>query len=247
MQSLETPSWLLPVKNSIDVYRRLGWKLVPVPKGSKAPKHKDWNLNENCIVPDNWHGNLGLALAYSNIVSIDIDNWLKAAVWLKERGIDLQESYTAPNAVTIVSGKQGHGKLLYKLPKDIEPLVHQKINDDGECILEFRCATQEGKTLQDLIPSSIHPQTLMPYQWGSNNDLYAYLQSMPELPASILNVWKSLTNYVNPTTQIPEIHHDWKVIEEALLHIPADCSRDDWVGVGMALHQASEISLSTTL
>jgi len=242
MQSNEIPSWLLPVENNIDVYRRLGWKLVRVPKGSKSPNHKEWNLIENCIVPDKWQGNIGLALAYSTIVSIDIDNWLKATVWLKERGIALQKVYTAPNAVTITSGKQGHGKLLYKLPEGIKPLESQKINDDRECILEFRCATKEGKTVQDLIYPSTHPETKQPYQWGvpEGGDLYDYLNGMPELPTSLLTVWNELMGHQNSIqTATPSINHDWQEVEQAIAVIPAICSRDDWIKTGMALHHAS--------
>lgn len=245
MQSFEAPSWLLPTENEIEVYQRLGWKLIPVPKGSKAPVHKGWNRLENCQLPENWEGNIGLALAYSGIVSIDIDHWLKATQWLKQRGIDLQELYISPDAVTIISGKEGHGKILYKLPEGIEPLESQVINDNSrQCILEFRSTTQEGKTVQDLVFPSTHPETQKPYQWGlpEGGDLYDYLNGMPELPTSLLTIWNELIGDRVPACKptANRLDTNWQEIEQALGFISADCTRDVWVRIGMALHNYAD-------
>ena len=33
-------------------------------------------------------------------------------------------------------------------------------------VLEFRCGTADGLTVQDVLPPSMHPDTGMPYRWG---------------------------------------------------------------------------------
>ncbi len=235
------PEWLMPIKETpIDTYTRLGWKLIPVPAGTKGPRKAGWNRIENCYLPNDWSGNIGLALAYSGIVSIDIDHWLKAARWLADRGIDLDVLYQAPGAVKIDSGRQGRGKLLYRLPEGMQPLASEKITDDRECILEFRCATSNSLTVQDVLPPSIHPETQQPYQWVKPDhvDLFDYLAGMPTLPDDLLKVWQDRTAPREPVAANPDLSADWGQVQEALGYISADCSRDDWIRVGMGLHDA---------
>lgn len=235
------PDRLVPVNESpINTYARLDWKLIPVPAGTKGSRKAGWNRIENCHMPDNWSGNVGLALAYSGIVSLDIDHWLKAARWLADRGIDLDVLYQAPGAVKINSGKQGRGKLLYKLPEGLSPLVSQKITIDRECILEFRCATSNGLTVQDLIVPSIHPETQQPYRWlkPDHVDLFEWLNGMQEIPADLLKVWQDRASPREPVIANPDLSADWEQVKEALGYISADCSRDEWIRVGMGLHDA---------
>lgn len=53
-------------------------------------------------------------------------------------------------------------------------------------VLEFRCGTREGLTVQDTLPPSIHPDTGRPYRWGGKGDWRA----IPEIPAALLAVWQ---------------------------------------------------------
>jgi|GEM_PF-2438055 len=240
--TIETlPDWLQPVNEStIVTYALLGWKLIPVPPGTKGPRKAGWNRAENCYLPDNWTGNVGLALAYSGVVSIDIDHWLKAARWLVDRGIDMDALYQAPGAVKIDSGKPGHGKLLYRLPEGSQPLVSQKIIIDRECILEFRCATSNGLTVQDLVYPSIHPETQQPYRWVKPDhiELFDWLNAMPTLPDDLLKVWQDLAAPREPVITNSDLSADWQQVKEALGCISPDCSRDEWIRVGMGLHDA---------
>ena len=241
MTSKTLPDWLVPVNETpIDTYARLGWKLIPVPAGTKGPRTPGWNKRENCYLSGNWQGNVGLALAYSGVVSIDIDNRQEAARWLADRGIDLDVLYQAPGAVRIDSGKACRGKLLYKLPEGSQPLVSEKITIDRECILEFRCGTASGLTVQDLIFPSIHPETQQPYQWvrPGHVDLFDWLNAMPTLPDDLLRVWQDRTAPREPVITNPDLSADWDQVQEALNCIPPDCSRDEWIRVGMGLHDA---------
>lgn len=238
------PTWLQPAPETpLEVFKQLGWFLVPLPEKSKAPAHPAWNLIDNCSVPDNWRGNVGLALAYSGIVSIDIDHWLKALQWLNRQGIGLERLYNEPQAIVLESGKKGHGKIFYQLPDGVQALPTQQIKIDGECILEFRCATQDGKTVQDVI-HGIHPETGKAYRWRipEGFDLLTYLQQMKPLPDALLQLWQSRLSAEEPK----QLEHNdadisWKEIEAALECISPDCSRDEWIKVGMALHLAGSV------
>lgn len=233
----------------IETYCALGWHLVPIPSGSKAPTSQGWNLRENCITdpaafPDGT--NVGLAHAYSGTCSLDIDNWLLASQWLSDRGVGLSELLTAPGAVTIASGRPGRAKALYRLPEGLGPLLTKKILVDGKTALELRCATGDGKTVQDVLPPSSHPDTGQPYCWGlpDGGSLGDYLRGMPELPASLLAIWRE---QIEPNRGIAKTDitasdgaADWGMIESALYAIPPDCSREEWLRVGMALHHDGE-------
>lgn len=241
------PSWLaLPGPGS--TYQKRGWALIPIPPGKKRPAHKDWNLPNNCHLPEGWQGNIGLAHAYCQepTCAIDIDNWLKASKWLDEHGIDLQALYNASGAVVIESGKSGHGKVIYRLPDGCEPLETKQIVDDaGQTILEFRCATAGGKTVQDVIHGT-HPETGKPYQWrlAEGESLDSKLENMPRLPTELLDVWQQLIERARtiPATAETTRHADWRNIESALECVSPDCSRDEWIRIGMSLHAADAAS-----
>jgi len=230
----------LPI--SFDSYIRHGWKLVAIPQGSKGPKAAGWNKQENALtdstqIPAGY--GVGLAHAYSGTCAIDIDNWDAASTALKEHGIDLNLLYGALDAVTIESGRQGHGKLLYRMPFGLT-LPTKKINytsSDGskQVAYELRCATSGGLTTQDVLPPTIHPMTMQPYQWGGKGKW----TNLPELPLPLLALWQDLTRIDSePTITTDTIPASWDDIRAALSHIPADCTREAWLTCLMALHHA---------
>ena len=180
-------------------YVSAGWSLVPIARGSKGPRHTGWNERPQCIEDDSRagkvRGGIGLAHAYSGTCCIDLDDLAASAWWLfDEHGIDVPAMLNAPDAVQIRSGRENRGKLLYRLPPNVEPLITVKV---PECGLELRCATRDGKTVQDVLPPTIHPTTLMPYQWGGAGDWH----NLPELPDDILTVWQTLESGVEPARE----------------------------------------------
>ena len=171
-------------------YVNAGWSLVPIAKGSKGPRHMGWNLPAQCIDDDKRAnkicGGIGLAHLYSGTCCIDLDNLEQSRWWLfDEHSIDIDALLNAPDAVQIGSGRANRGKLLYRLPEGINTLVSVNV---AECGLEMRCATRDGKTVQDVLPPTIHPGTQRPYTWAGAGDW----QSLPTLPAEILVVWQAL-------------------------------------------------------
>ena len=223
---------------SVDAYIRHGWSLVPIPANTKGPRTPGWNLKENALksqgdLPQGY--GIGLAHAYSGTMALDIDNWTVTTSLLAEHGIDLQSLYDAPDAVVIHSGKAGHGKLLYQMPFGAA-LPSKKILHSGITAYELRCATVNGLTVQDVLPPSIHPETLQPYRWAGRG----HWSRMPMIPQPLLDLWSGMLAQDKERTIATDgsIDASWEEIRQALEAVPADCSRDEWVSIGMALHWA---------
>jgi putative DNA primase/helicase len=227
-----------------------GLALVPIPHGEKGPRLPDWNTSQNCITDTSKSfllegGNIGLAHAFCKptpTCAIDIDNYRLAKTWLAAHGVDLGLLLNSEDATIIWSGKKHSLKLLYCLPFGIPALESKKINgSDGKSILEFRCATKDGKTVQDVLPPSVHPDGHQ-YQWvGSTDPL-----PLPEIPAAVYALWKLLI--VNGTRVAQrrdpqgfvkrsrdETPRQVATLRAALKHISADCSYEMWRNVVWAL------------
>lgn len=232
------PAPVLQHPGTIDAYIRHGWSLTPIPPGSKGPKTQGWNVKTNALrsqadLPMGW--GIGLCHAYSGTMALDIDQWDKAHELLHPHGIDLNALYHAPDAVIIASGRPGRGKLIYTMPFGLA-LPSKKISADRQAIYELRCATADGLTVQDVLPPSIHPMTQQPYQWAGGGNW----TRVPPIPEPLLALWQGMLEKdktSNITTDTP-VNTSWDEIRAALYTISPDCSRDEWVTCGMALHYA---------
>ena len=221
---------------------RAGFALVPIPAGQKRPTTKGWNLRENVITSEDGAehltGNIGLAHAYCSpaTMALDIDELSGAMNWLAGHGIDLGKLLNAVDSVQIVSGRAGRAKLLYRLPAGVGPIqsytLKEKMDSGASLtVLEFRCATRDGLTVQDVLPPSIHPETGLPYRWGGKGDW----RDIPEIPQTLLTVWQqelaaretgrarrkgrlSLFGGVDDTPR------QRATLQAQLQHISADCS-----------------------
>lgn len=216
----------------INDYITHGWSLVPIPPGTKGPRLAGWNTRGGALrsttqlLPE-W--GVGLAHAYSGTMAFDIDSWELT----RNHGIDLEALYSAPDAVTIESGKPGHGKLIYRMPFGLT-LPSKKISIDRKTAFEFRCATAEGLTVQDILPPSIHPDTRKPYQWSGKG----HWTRLPIIPTHLLGIWQDLLSKDRVTITVDGVDASWDDIQDALRTISPDCTRDEWISVGMALHWA---------
>lgn len=220
-----------------------GWSIVPIPSGVKGPNHSGWNTRAAALASESalpiGYG-VGLAHAYSGTMALDIDDWERT----KARGIDVDALYAAPDSVTILSGKAGRGKLLYKMPMGLR-LPTKKFQDELRRdsnnriirlnVFELRCGTIDDLTVQDVLPPSIHPETKQPYQWGGNG----HWSRLPILPSFLLDYWMASLKDARPVT-VEGIDSSWDEISEALAHINPDCSREDWIHAGMAIKYAGE-------
>jgi hypothetical protein len=124
------------MENPID-YVAAGWALIKIPKGQKGPDTKRWNEAANAITDQErageLTGNIGVAHAYCSpfpTMALDLDDMERASAWLAARGIDVVELLDADDAVQIVSGRLGRGKLLYRLPAGLAPIESLTIKEE---------------------------------------------------------------------------------------------------------------------
>jgi len=168
----------------------LGWSLVAIPAGSKAPKSPGWQKHGISAPIDalaywtaNPEHNVGLLHAASGTVALDVDNvdWTRIIF----DGLGLDYDAVMGSGPRIV-GRSDRGKVLFKAPNNIE-LSRRAISwprPDGkgsETVIEFRAGA-----VQDVLPPSIHPDTGNPYTWAGRS----IWDGLPELPAQILTIWK---------------------------------------------------------
>lgn len=219
-------------------YCRAGWYLIEIPPGRKGPVIDRWQHKDMCISdPDvaEWmHGNVGLAHAYSQTCALDIDQLEPAAEWFKGRGIDLAALLNAPDAVMIES-RPGRSKLLYRVSK---PLPSFKITDGKRAIFELRCGSGNGLTVQDVLPPSIHPDTGKPYAWKYNS-AGSHWSKLPPLPPALAALWATFIRPA-PAKQTPRTTDaapaSIEKLRATLSLWDPDCSYDEWIMIGMALH-----------
>ena len=225
-----------------------GWTLVPIQPGSKGPRARGWNRKQNCITdPDHHMLSAGLAHAYSGTCALDVDDYPAAAAWLAERGVSLDELFLQKDSVQISSGRKDHGKLLYALPT---PMASKQIKmsrlrelENGEkdtCILDFRCATAAGLTMQDVLPPSVHPDTGLEYKWDYADDMIGDWRDLPPLPPELYEIWLGELEHERSRADVPEKGAALDELRALLEHRDPDMSRDDWVRVGMAIHHETD-------
>lgn len=229
-----------PLTSMYDAYIRAGFALVPITQG-KGPTTAGWNETRNCVTrldQLDYTKGYGLAHAYSTptTCSLDIDSWAQAVDSLIGAGVDVDALVNSPDSVMIDSGNPGHAKFLFRLPFGVT-LPSKKIIIDGVTVYELRCATANGKTVQDVLPSAtLHPKTGHPYKWAGNG----HFSEIPQIPEQLLTLWQSLLEadkVRNISTSTP-IDASWEEIRAAIEAISPDCSREEWVNCGMALHWA---------
>lgn len=185
-------------------YAEHGMALVPIPFGKKGPVLAGWNEVKQTIkdphIAAALTGNIGIAHAYCTprTAAIDVDDLARATSLLAQYGIDLGALRNAPDSVEINSGRDNRAKLLYRLHDDMPVFASKVLKEGGNTILELRCATSDGRTVQDVLPPSIHPNTGQPYQWAGNGTW----SSLPVLPMPVVALWQSLLR--GKPTQIEE-------------------------------------------
>jgi len=211
-----------------------GFTLIKIPKREKRPLQKGWNHRGKVIdSPDQLNQlsgmNVGLAHAFCTpnpTCAIDLDDLIQATKWLSEHGTDLVALQNATDAVGIVSGKENSFKLLYRLPDGLRALASKAITGpSGKMMLEFRCATKSGKTVQCVLPPSVHPSG-SPYQWVGSGSIF----NLPTIPVSLLQLWLELLEEKHRKPQAigisittPETPRQVAIFKQQLAFIDADC------------------------
>jgi hypothetical protein len=209
-----------------------GWKLCALEKGKKGPNYPRWQ--ERPIDADTAEGaeGAGLIHALSGTCCLDLDNLDGAHAWLSERGIDVHALLAADDAVQISSGRPNRAKLLYRMRR---PLQSVRPKGSG---LELRC-----KGAQDVLPTSIHPDTKKPYQWAGG--LLSDWRNPPAVPSRLLAVWRELTTErsepvsAGPVEQLSPVRVDLNALRKAAFKRSPDAPYDEWLRTGMQLHHGT--------
>jgi hypothetical protein len=219
-------------------YVQHGWKLCAINRGKKAPTTPQWNTRPVPLEAADGLDGAGLLHVLSGTCAIDLDNLTAARAWLAERGVDIDALLEADDAVQITSGRPNRAKLLYRMKR---PLRSFKPKGSG---LELRCATAEGKSVQDVLPPSIHPDTGKLYAWAGG--LLSDWQALPAIPANLLNVWREMTDGDASPDKVESVktpvfdRPDLIKLRKATFNHSPDAEHDEWLKVGMQLNDATK-------
>lgn len=216
-------------------YVQAGWSLCIIPKGSKDPHYARWNERPIDLETAAGIDGAGLLHVQSQTCALDIDDLPAARLWLAERNVDVDALLKAPEAVRISSGRPGRAKLLYRLKN---PLRTLKPTGSG---IELRCANLQGRSVQDVLPPSIHPDTHKAYEWVYGEPLLGDWGRLPAIPAALKAAWRALIDEVpatngharEPVDIALEKLHKWIVGQDPNMEY------DHWYKVGAKLHHAT--------
>lgn len=227
-------------------YVAAGIALIDIQRRKKGPITEGWNEAANAITDldraSELIGNVGVAHAYCSpapTMALDVDDLPRAVSWLAARGVDLLALLSAGDSVQITSGRPDRAKLLFRLPPDTPPIETIVITEKGVVdwvekdvtVIEFRCATRDGLTVQDVLPPSVHPDTGQPYTWAGNG----HWTAIPEIPLNLLEVWQGeiearaakrrRKSFLGSTfSLVDDTPRKRALLSEWLNHISADCS-----------------------
>lgn len=219
-------------------YVAAGWKLCALDRGAKGPTYANWH--ENPIPADAVDGLSGAGLIHSlsGTCALDVDDMTLAVPFLAEHNVDLAALLAAPDAVMISSGRKNRAKLLYRM---MRPLRTLKPKGSG---LELRCATAEGKSMQDALPPSIHPSGRA-YEWVYGDELIGHWSQLPAISPSLLACWRALAgSEAAAETATPAPSASEKRLAELIAKQDPDAPYDEWMKVGMILHHETSGSAS---
>ena len=173
-------------------YDDVGFKLCVIHRGSKAPRYPHWEQQPIKAFRIQPNYGLGLLHVQSRTCALDVDDLEQTHHWFESKGIDLGSLLERDDAVRVNSGKQNRAKLIYRLPNGRDPLTTKRITSrEGRVLFELRCASSTGSSLQDVLPPTIHPETMKPYAWGGAGSF----KCLPELPAQLLELWQELIDH----------------------------------------------------
>ena len=173
-------------------YVAMGWALTPLRPKSKAPMLAVWNDATKIIrTPDaasSMWGNgkdygIGLVHEFSGTGVIDIDSTEWACVAFAEFGIEINELL---HGYPQIEGRPGRGKALFRMPPGLTTVKliwpPQRRGEKPVTVFELRAGG-----VQDVLPPSIHPDTLKPYAW---KPAPWDMDEIPMVPHELLSLWR---------------------------------------------------------
>lgn len=175
----------------------LNWRLCQLRPNSKAPMLAEWNSPSLAVgdeftaqkIWDSTKFGIGLVHEASGTGAFDVDSLEWAGFVFNEFGIDIQELLSG---YPRIKGRDGRDKIIFKVPESLATvkLVWPKQNDDGKPVTVFEL---RGKGGQDVLPPSVHPDTLIPYSWIVSP--FEFEDGIPEAPSALLTIWKNWSDF----------------------------------------------------
>ena len=178
---------------------RFGMHLIPLQSKSKLPVQNDWGHN-TLSDPAQASGyfdkhptqNIGVALGPSRLCSLDIDCLDSFRTICENFGIDLGQLIR--DTPTIQGSSKGM-RLMFRVPDGVE-LPYAKLNwkrDDEDAksftVFELRAASGDKQRF-DVLPPSIHPDTLKPYAWVTQPS-----DTWPTPPRWLMAMWTDFDKF----------------------------------------------------
>lgn len=173
-------------------YVAMGWALTPLRPKSKAPMLAVWNDATKIIrtpdaVDSMWNNGkgygVGLVHEFSGTGVIDIDSAEWACVAFAEFGIEINELI---HGYPQIEGRPGRGKALFRVPPGLSTVKliwpPQRAGEKPVTVFELRAGG-----VQDVLPPSIHPDTLAPYAW---KPAPWDMDEIPMVPHELLALWR---------------------------------------------------------
>ena len=143
------------------------------------------------------------------------------------------EGNLVPDSISLSDTQLIRGSLVYRLPSTSGPLLTKQLqSDDGKTMLELRCASQNGSSMQDLLPPSLHPSGKQ-YVWLGQGDPV----QIPMIPETLLAVWQELISSDSRSLTLlgqatlnarRETPREVARVERMLARISADCDYVIW-------------------
>lgn len=178
---------------------RFGMHLIPLQPKSKLPVQNDWGHNTlsdaaqaSSYFEQHTTHNIGVALGPSRLCSLDIDCLDSFRTICENFGIDLGQLIR--DTPTIQGASKGM-RLMFRVPDGIE-LPYAKLNwkrDDADAksftVFELRAASGDKQRF-DVLPPSIHPDTLKPYKWITQP-----AEQWPEPPRWLVAMWTDFDKF----------------------------------------------------
>ena len=130
----------------IGQYRALGWALIPIPAGSKAPVAKEWGTRQFAPADFPTGCNVGVILGPRSHDTVDIDLDCREA-------IDLAPIYLPPTGATFGRASKPRSHWLYEAPGAV--FDHWTDPLSKNTLLELRAPGKEGRCHQTIVPPSI--------------------------------------------------------------------------------------------
>jgi hypothetical protein len=175
----------------------LNWRLCQLRPNSKAPMLAEWNsvsrvIGDAALAESIWtHSKFGIGLVHeaSMTGAFDVDDLECTVLAFAEFGIDVMDLMLG---FPRIKGRDGRDKIIFRVPNSIATvkLVWPAKEEGGKPITAFEF---RGKGGQDVLPPSIHPDTLQPYTWQVAP--WDLVDGVPMLPETLLMLWVNWSDF----------------------------------------------------